>query len=163
MARKFLVLNHAVLFLCSSMYLGTGWSLALFSFPLAPHLTPDTYYFPFVMPVEAATRFFAAMTSLMMVLALIMIVAERRTKFRWVPIVVLACLLIATGITVLLIFPYNREMEAGITDPERLAYVLDRWMSLNWLRISFWTIPWLALMAYFGVHLYQHKESIRGR
>jgi hypothetical protein len=71
--------------------------------------------------------------------------------------------LIATGITVLLIFPYNREMEAGITDPERLAYVLDRWMSLNWLRISFWTIPWLALMAYFGVHLYQHKESIRGR
>ena len=27
--------NHAVPFLCTSMYLGTGWSLALFSFPVA--------------------------------------------------------------------------------------------------------------------------------
>lgn len=30
--------NHAILFLCTSMYLGTGWSLALFSFPVARRL-----------------------------------------------------------------------------------------------------------------------------
>src|SRR5439155_23075680 len=34
-------INNALLFLCVSMYLGTGWSMVLFYFPIAPQLTVD--------------------------------------------------------------------------------------------------------------------------
>ena len=61
---KFWILRiiYAFLFLCVSMYFGTGWSLWLFSFPVTPQLTPAIYYLQFVPQVTAATEFFTQMT-----------------------------------------------------------------------------------------------------
>ena len=45
MKAKLLIANHMLLFLCASMYLGTGASLVLFSFPLIYYFTsPEVYY-----------------------------------------------------------------------------------------------------------------------
>jgi hypothetical protein len=151
MKRNLLILNHAVLFLCTSMYLGTGWSLVLFSFPVASQLTPATYYMQFVPQVEAATRFFTWMTLLMIVLGLVMVRAEWHRPYRWIPVIVLAGIVAATLLTTQFILPLNDQMEAGITDQGTLDGVLDRWMSLNRVRVALWTVQWVAMMTYFGL------------
>jgi hypothetical protein len=143
------VANAALLLACASMYFGTGWSLVLFSFPIAPRLTPATYALPFVLPVEAATHFFTYMTIVMLVGAAVMIWGEWRTGYRWVPIVVLLAVLAATLLTTQIIFPANHEMEAGIATQARLDVVLARWMLLNRIRTGLWTVQWLAMTAYF--------------
>jgi len=67
-----LILDASVLLLCASMYLGTGWSLVLFSFPgPARALNVDNYYEQFVPPVERATRFFTWMTVVMIATAVV--------------------------------------------------------------------------------------------
>src|SRR5215213_5134356 len=105
-----LLLNHVVLFLCCSIYLGTGVSLVFFQFPLEPKLTPDNYYLIFVEPVANATQFFTWMSIVMLVTALIMLVTEWFTGIRWVPVVVLLALIASTALTILVIFDYNREL-----------------------------------------------------
>lgn len=150
MKTKLLTLNHALLFLCASMYLGTGWSLILFSFPIAPQLTPDNYYLQFVPQVDAATRFFTYMTMVMLACAAIMIWAEWKTPQRWVPIAVLLGSLAATGLTMWVIFPLNEEMARHITDAGRLKQVLDEWMNLNNVRVGIWTFQWVCMMYWFS-------------
>jgi hypothetical protein len=145
-----LIANHAVLFLCASMYLGTGGSLVLFSFPVAAELTPDNYYLQFVPQVEAATRFFTYMTQVMIVTALIMLIAEWRQRTRWVPIVVLVGVAAATLLTIRMILPLNARMAAHITDAVELHSVLDRWMTLNRWRFALWAVQWGALVWYFA-------------
>jgi MFS superfamily sulfate permease-like transporter len=159
MKRKLLVLNHSLLFLCTSIYLGTGLSLVLFSFPVSPRLTPDNYYLQFVPQVTAATRFFTWMTLLLIALAVVMLVAEWRSRLRWCPAVVLAGVVAATGLTIAFILPYNEQMAAGITDPVQLREVLDRWMALNRVRVGMWAMQWLAMMTYFAVKLYQRETE----
>jgi len=143
------VVNAAFLLACVSMYFGTGWSLVLFSFPISPQLTPANYYLQFVPQVEAATRFFTYMTGAMLASAAVMIWAEWRTGYRWIPIVVLLAVGAATLLTTTLIFPLNREMSAGIATQARLGVVLDRWMLLNRIRVGIWTVQWLVAMSYF--------------
>ena len=157
--RKLLILNHSALFLCTSMYLGTGWSLVLFSFPVAPRLTTQNYYMQFVPQVTAATRFFTWMTLAMIVLALVMLAAEWRSRLRWCPAVVLLGVVAATGLTMAFILPYKEQMAAGITDPAQLAEVLSRWMALNRVRVGLWTVQWLAMMTYFAVRLYTRESQ----
>ncbi len=154
---KLLFANHALLFLCASMYLGTGGSLVLFSFPIAPQLTVDTYYLQFVPQVQAATEFFTTMTKLMLACGLVMLVSEWRGPTRWVPIVVLLGVLAATGMTLKWIFPLNAEMAAHIQDPARLGVVLGDWMQLNRIRVALWLLQWLALMAYFARWAYRAR------
>lgn len=148
-ARKLDITNAAFLLLCTSMYLGTGWSLVLFSFPVAPQLTPANYYMQFVPQVKAATAFLTVMTILMMVMGLVMVWREWRTGYRWVPIAMLLGVVVATAFTEVVIFPLNVEMAAGITDPARLHAVLDKWMFTNRIRTGIWTVEWLAMAAYF--------------
>jgi hypothetical protein len=143
-------LNHSLLFLCVSMYFGTGWSLILFSFPVVPQLTVENYYLQFVPQVQAATRFFTYMTMGMIVFAGVMVVSEWKTGFRWVPITVLAAVLAATGLTVRWILPLNAVMAAGITDPAVLADALRPWLALNRLRVALWSVQWVAMMVYFA-------------
>lgn len=150
MKRTLLAANESLLFLCTSMYLGTGWSLLLFSFPIAPQLTIDNYYLYFVPSVAAATHFFTYMTQVMIAACLVMAVAQWQTRFRWVPIVVLLSVVAATALTIVVIFPLNDEMSRGITDPARLRTVLDKWMMLNRLRVELWTVQWLSMMIYFA-------------
>jgi hypothetical protein len=163
MKRRLLILNHSLLLLCCSMYLGTGWSLLLFSFPIAPTLTPDNYYLQFVPQVTAATKFFTYMTMVMIAAGVVMLVAEWRTRFRWVPVVVLLGVLAATGLTMKFIIPYNEEMAAHITSAARLGEVLDAWMGFNRLRVGLWTVQWLAMMIYFAAKAYQGEERAYAR
>jgi hypothetical protein len=146
-----LALNDATLLFCVSMYLGTGWSLVLFSFPSRPSLTVSNYYDQFVPQVTRATRFFTVMTMVMIATAVVMLISEIRTAYVIAPIVVLAGVLVATGLTVKFILPLNRRMAAHLTDPDELGSVLDRWMRLNWVRVLLWTVQWSAMAAYFAV------------
>lgn len=150
MKQRLLILNHSILFLCVSMYLGTGWSMVLFSFPIARHLTPNTYYYAFVPQVAAATAFFTRMTELMIILCIVMIIAEWRTGLRWVPIVVLLAVFAATALTVKYIFPLNAAMTKGITDAPELQATLSHWIYLNKIRVALWTVQWVAMMIYFA-------------
>jgi hypothetical protein len=150
MKHRLLILNHSILFLCVSMYLGTGWSMVLFSFPIAPQLTPNTYYNVFVPEVAAATAFFTRMTELMIILCIVMIIAEWKTGLRWVPIVVLLAVFAATGLTVKYIFPLNAAMTKGITDAPELQATLSHWIHLNKIRVALWTVQWAAMMIYFA-------------
>ncbi len=141
--------NNAVLFLCCSIYLGTGVSLVFFQLPLEPQLTVDNYYMIFVEPVQNATNFFTYMTSVMLLTGFIMLATEWFSGMKWVPIIVLLSVIAATGVTLTLIFPLNQELTAGVSSNERLAEVFTRWAGLNRLRVSLWAIQWVAMMYYF--------------
>jgi hypothetical protein len=148
-----LILDALVLFACVSMYLGTGWSLVLFSFPGAKKLTPANYYDQFVPQVTRATQFFTWMTSVMSVAAVVAIVWERSSWYVAAPAVVLASILAATGLTIKFIFPYNKRMAEHITDAAELQRVLGKWMSLNVIRVLLWTVQWIAMAVWLGVEL----------
>ena len=156
---RLIVLNNALLFACVSMYFGTGWSLVLFSFPIEPQLTPDNYYLQFVPQVTAATQFFTYMTSLMLVLALIMSVAEWGRPLRWLPVVVMLAIIAPTLLTTSIILPLNAELARGITDPAELKDILGRWMVLNEVRVSMWTVQWLCMIAYFAIKALPSEEA----
>jgi Mn2+/Fe2+ NRAMP family transporter len=147
------ILDASVLLLCASMYLGTGWSLVLFSFPSRSKLTPDNYYEQFVPQVQRATRFFTWMTMVLMAAAIVLIVAEHDSAYVVAPAVVLAGVVAATALTLKFILPWNKRMAAGIRDPVELQRVLGRWMFLNWIRVSLWTVQWLAITTWFALHL----------
>jgi len=160
MKKKLLTLNHSILFLCTSIYLGTGISLVFFSFPVADELTPDNYYTHFVPQVDAATKFFTYMTVVMLVTGIVMTLAEWKGKtYRWYPIVVLLGVVAATLLTTQLIFPYNEAMRNGITDNTELHEVLGKWMSLNRIRASLWAVQWISMMTYFGLVACRSEES----
>jgi hypothetical protein len=161
MKEKLLVLNKALLFAFASMYFGTGWSLILFTFPIAPKLTPDNYYDQFVPQVHAATEFFTYMTMVMMACCVIFIIEEWRTNVKWYPIGVLLLVIAATLLTTKYIFTYNEQMAAGIKDPVQLKEVLGKWMRLNVIRVLLWTCQWLVMMIFFSVSYYRYKTLKR--
>lgn len=144
-----LLLNHAILFLCCSIYLGTGVSLVFFQFPVEPQLTPDNYALIFVGPVIRATQFFTWMTIVMLITALIMLLSEWFTGIRWVPVVVLLGIIAATLLTVYAIIPYNERLYAGIHDARELQHVFHEWARLNRIRVALWAVQWLAMMYWF--------------
>lgn len=144
-----IVLNNAILFLCCSIYLGTGISLIFFQFPLEPKLTVENYYLIFVEPVDNATRFFTYMTVVMLITGFVMLLTEWLSGIRWVPVVVLLALIASTLTTIYLIFPHNEALRQGITDPAKLAETFGVWANLNRVRVSLWGIMWLAMMYYF--------------
>lgn len=145
------VIDALVLLACASVYLGTGASLVLFQLPDIPRLTPETYALPLVEPAERATRFFTWMTILMLAAAVVLIVGEWDEGYVWVPIVYLVATLAATQLTRAVIFPLNRRMAAGLTEPREVRLVLGRWARLNRLRAVLWTVEWGVIAAYFGL------------
>lgn len=148
-----LIFDASLLLACASMYLGTGWSLVLFSFPSASSLSVDNYFEQFVPPVRRATRFFTWMTMVMLATAIVLIVAERNNTYVAAPAVLFVGVVAATGLTIKFIFPYNKQMAAGINDELTLQNVMRKWMLLNWIRVSLWTVQWIAIAAYFALHL----------
>lgn len=146
---KLLTINKVILFACTSMYFGTGWSLILFSFPIATELTPDNYYMQFVPQVQAATKFFTYMTMVMMASSVVFAIGEWKSKVKWYPIIIFALVVLATALTIYFIFEYNQQMEDGITDPVLLQDILKNWMFLNKIRVSIWTLQWLTMAVYF--------------
>lgn len=163
MKNHLLIANHVFLLLCASMYLGTGGSLILFSFPVASQLTPDNYYLQFVPQVQAATEFFTTMTKLMLAAGFVMLLAEWRQPTRWVPIVVLLGVIASTGLTLKWIFPLNAAMAGHIKDAAGLHRTLDEWMHLNRIRAALWCVQWSALAWYFVRWTYRSRYSALGQ
>jgi hypothetical protein len=146
---RLLLLNHVILLLCCSIYLGTGVSLAFFQLPLEPKLTVDNYYMLFVEPVTAATHFFTYMTILMLICAVIMLATEWLSGLRWVPVVVLLGVILSTALTMIVIIPLNKRLAAHITDPAELKSVFHQWANLNRIRFSLWVVQWAAMAYWF--------------
>jgi hypothetical protein len=132
------------------MYLGTGWSLIFFTYPIQPQLTVDNYYLVFVPEVKAAAQFFTYMTALMLLSCVIMGWAEWKTRFRWVPLSMFLLVSVATLLTLIYIFPYNKILEGPTSDPVLFKSTLQAWINLNWIRVSLWTLQWLVMMFYFA-------------
>jgi DMSO reductase anchor subunit len=153
------VFNGAFLFWATAIYMGTGWSMWLFSFPIVPQLRPDNYYYVFVPQVAYATKFFTPLTWIMMGCALLMLILEWKGGIRWVPAVVLLLVGIAGWVTVQYIFPYNRQMTAGIHDPAQLQEILKNWTRLSTMRMWMWTAEWSAMMYYFGRRTYDAIQA----
>jgi hypothetical protein len=139
-----------VLLLCASVYLGTGWSLILFQFPSRPKLTVDNYYEQFVPPVHRATRFFTPWTLVMIAAAIALIVGEWGSAYLIAPVVVLVGVVAATVLTIRFILPWNKRME-HVKDNAELQEVLGNWMFLNWIRVSLWTVEWVAIATYLAL------------
>ena len=158
-----LTANHMLLMLCASMYLGTGGSLVFFSFPVAPQLTVDNYYLQLVPQIASATAFFTTMTKLMIATCLVMVIAEWRRPDRWVAIVVLAAILVATGVEVKWIMPLSERMAERITGAAELRQVLGEWMQLNRVRLALWCVQWLAMAWYFARWTYRARYAALGR
>jgi hypothetical protein len=146
---RLLLLNHVILLLCASIYLGTGVSLWFFQLPLEPKLTVDNYYMLFVEPVTAATHFFTYMTILMLICGVIMLATEWLSGLRWVPVVVLLGVIAATVLTETVLFPLNAKLEAHVTDPATLKTLFHQWANLNRVRISLWVVQWIAMAYWF--------------
>jgi hypothetical protein len=155
---RLIVLNNSVLFACVSMYLGTGWSLVLFSFSIADQLTPDNYYLQFVPQITAAVPFFTHLFTLMMVLNLVMIVAEWGRPLRWLPVALLVAILAPAILTSAIIFPLNDLLASRITDPVELKNVLGRWILLSEVRVGLWTVQWVLMMIYFAIKAIPAEE-----
>jgi hypothetical protein len=107
---RLLLLNHVILLLCASIYLGTGISLALFQFPL-----------------ESAPRFFSYMTVLMLICALIMLATEWLSGLRWVPVVVLLAIIAAAVLGHFAIAPLGHLNRARIS----------LWV-IQWAAMAYW-------------------------
>lgn len=150
---------ESLLFLCASLYLGTGWSIVLFTFPITKHFTVENYALHFVPQIRTGTWFFSAVTTVMLVTAAVMFWAHRRSRYRWFPVVVAASVCCAASLTMIFIFPINRAMSAGITDPAELAGHVARWKALHGVRMFFWTTNWVALMAYFALRTFQRESQ----
>ena len=158
MKNKLLLLGYAILFAGVSIYFGTGWSTVIFQFPTLPELNVSNYYLHFVPQVAAATTFFTILVPVMCIICIVMMKAEWRTRFRWVPIVVLVAIIAASSVTYFLIFPINREMAARITDAQQLTTAINKWVQYTWYRVVIWTIEWVTLMYYFAARAYQALE-----
>jgi hypothetical protein len=144
-----LLLNHILLLLCCSIYLGTGVSLVFFQLPLEPQLTVDNYYLIFVTPVTAATHFFTYMTIVMLVCAVIMLATEWLSGLRWVPVVILLGIIAATALTVWVILPLNDKLADHVGDAAELKTIFHKWANLNRARFALWVIQWAAMAYWF--------------
>ncbi|MCY3857597.1 MAG: hypothetical protein OXG25_01670 [Gammaproteobacteria bacterium] len=154
-----LLINHSILFLCTSTYLGAGVFLVFFLLPLEPQLDISNYKVVLVDPIDYATRFFTWVTILIVITSLIMLVTEWVSGLKWPSIVVLLGVGIATTITHQFHFPLNEELAAGITSNDRLADVLDEWADYSRLRFLFWAVQWFAVMYYFYSLAYRSRED----
>jgi hypothetical protein len=140
-----------VLLLCASLYLGTGWSLTLFTLPNRPHMTVDNYHDQIVGPIRRATRFFASVTVAMIAGAIALIAAEWGSAYVIAPALVLAGVVGATLLTTLAIFPHNRRLREGIRENVELQQVLGKWIAWNWVRLFLWSGEWTAMATYFAL------------
>jgi hypothetical protein len=144
------VINNSLLFMAVSIYFGTGWSTAIFQFPVMPMLTVQNYYLHFIPQIDAATNFFTFLVTLMGITGLVMTIGEWRTRFRWIPILVLLAVAGATALTWFVVFPVNDVLRNGVSSQAELMDVVGRWKQLTLIRVAIWSFEWLLMMWYFA-------------
>jgi hypothetical protein len=161
MKKKLYLLNASLLFAGASIYCGTGWSTAIFQFPVMPQLTPDNYYLHFIPQIDAATNFFTFLVTMMLVTGGIMILVEwkGKTRYRGIPIAMVLLVIGATCLTVFVIFPVNQILRDGITDQAQLMDIVAQWIFLTKVRVALWSLEWTLMMYYFATNLYDHIKQ----
>jgi hypothetical protein len=143
-------INNAYIFFCSSVYLGMFWSLHFFWFPHYPStLTVDNYYNAIIPQTTTATRYFFITIPIMSVAILIMLIAEWKSRLRWVPLAWIPGLLVPVIVQQRYIESINDKFKAGVTDPATLQQLLKQWMFLNDVRWIILTIMWFITMYFF--------------
>ena len=86
----------------------------------------------------------------MLVGGLIMTISEwDEGGFRWAPLVYFVATVVATTITVGLIFPVNKVLNTPTDDAVLFRSTLAKWIRLNILRTVVWSIEWLAMALWF--------------
>lgn len=150
MKRVLYVINNSLLFMAVSIYFGTGWSTAIFQFPVMPMLTVQNYYLHFIPQIDAATNFFTFLVTLMGITGVVMTIGEWRTRFRWIPILVLLAVVGATSLTWFVVFPVNDVLRNGVSSQAELMEVVGRWKQLTLIRVAIWSFEWLLMMWYFA-------------
>jgi hypothetical protein len=85
----------------------------------------------------------------MLICGLVMLATEWLSGLRWVPVVVLLGVVLATGLTMLAIIPLNNRLAAGIADATELRTVLHQWAELNRVRFACWIMQWTAMAYWF--------------
>lgn len=149
MKETLLTINHVYWLLGATVYLGVLTTLRLFLYPSWTALTPQTTADHFTAPTEAATRFFLRAIPTWMVVAIVMIVSEWGEPEFWLAVVAFLGLMTTTCVGWWGIQPINREIKAGVQDPERLTVLLRKWMRINDLRWAAVIVMWAALCWYF--------------
>jgi hypothetical protein len=150
MMPKSILFNNVILFLCCSIYFGTGISLVFFQLPLVPQLTPESYQLVFVGPVQRATQFFTYMTIVMLVTATVMLATEWLSGIRWVPLIVLLAVISATALTIYGVFDLNKALTSGGLTQQELRLTLEKWATFNRIRAALWTVEWMSMMYWFA-------------
>ena len=141
-------INHGFLMFGTTVYVGVLWALHYFWYPSWEVMNVGNVQEHFILPTSAATEFFTIVVPIMFLCAIIMIVLEWKTKFRWHAIIGLLGVIGATFVGQVYIIPVNKTIAAGV-QPDQLNGLLQEWMVLNDIRWIIMTIMWLALMIYF--------------
>lgn len=143
-----LVLNNSYFFFGATVYVGTMWSLRFFFYPSWKSMNVDNVQAHFIVPTQAATRFFTVVVPLMFVTGVIMIVTEWGKAQLWQAIVAVLGLTASTLVGRFIIIPINQRIAKGVDQPT-LVPLLERWMLLNDTRFATTTVMWLATLWYF--------------
>jgi hypothetical protein len=144
-----LTINHVYWLVGATIYVGVLLTLRLFLYPGWHALRPETTEEQFTAPTERATWFFLRAIPTWIFVALVMIVTEWNDDELWLAIVAFLGLMTTTCVGWFGIQPINREIKAGVQDPERLTVLLRKWMKINDLRLAAVVIMWAALCWYF--------------
>jgi hypothetical protein len=138
------------LLLMASIYLGTGWMLALFEFPGALETTkPEDFGPRFGAPVKRAVKFFTVWTILMVVGGTVLAVHEwDHGNYRWAPVLYAVAAAASAAFTMIVIFPVNKHLSGTITDETEFKHYLGLWIRYTHIRTALWTLEWLAMGAW---------------
>jgi hypothetical protein len=78
-----------------------------------------------------------------------MLITEWKTRFRWVPIAWVVGLGVPIWVQQGPIEKVNDALKAGVTDPQQLSELVNRWMMLNDVRMVILTTMWCVTLYYF--------------
>jgi glucan phosphoethanolaminetransferase (alkaline phosphatase superfamily) len=149
MKNTLLNVNHALLMLGTTIYVGVLWALHFFWYPSWENMTVDVVQAHFIGPTSEATKFFTVVVPIMFGCNLVLIWAEWRTRFRWAAIVAILGIIGSTLVGQLLIIPINQTIAKGVAAQAELTPMLQEWMKLNDVRWVMMNVMWLALMYFF--------------
>ena len=149
MKEVLLTINHVYLLVGATIYVGVLTTLRLFLYPGWDRLRPENMHDQFSAPIALAVRFFVIAIPTWMVANIILIVSEWGEPEVWLAVLAFLGLMGGSAVFWWGIRPINKEIAAGIDDPEQLTTVLRKWMKINNLRWLSVIVFWAATAAYF--------------
>jgi hypothetical protein len=149
MRETLLTINVVYFLFGATIYCGVMWALQFFFYPSWRGMTVEAVQHHFVIPTDAATRFFTIVVPIMFFSGIVMVVTEWGEGWMFVAtLLALAGIIVSTYIGQLYIIPVNKKIKAGVPDDETLVPLLKRWMMLNTIRWVTATVMWGATVWY---------------